>query len=271
MGPEYQTPDRDGELCDRTYQDTFENVRKAMEAVEAAGKSPLAMEHPHHLMSHTIVNQDAKFPSPRTGLVKPPMITFNGASSWESTINPTCLPDAFLFSSTPIITIRHPARVLASWVQATYDKFGSEAKYPFLMEKAAKFKWERMIFDSFVGQTSCIVVDGDRLARDPQEQMRALCKALGIDGRDGMIQYTWDATDAGNSNDFSSQEFKTAFLGTLSRSRGIIADKNLAEPIVIANERQGWAREWGEEIACRMEEIVSDAMEDYVYLHQFAL
>ncbi|KAK7053204.1 hypothetical protein VNI00_003823 [Paramarasmius palmivorus] len=288
-GPEYQGPERspqvnDGNTSEQTYQEAFDLLRGSVEDIEVAGKIPLAMEHPQYIVPHDNVDTGAKFPSPRnrTGPVEPPVITFNGTTDTKT--NPTCLPDAFLSNFTPIITIRHPARVLPSYIRATFkSKMASEftsldeeGKALFLhkFEKAARFRWDRIIFDSLAGKGKVrIVVDGDKLARDPKGQMKVLCDALGIDSRDGNIKFTWGNEDGrkGGDHGWMSEDLKEAFFGSLRKSTGVVEDKRLDDPVDVAKERFQWAEEWGEELASYMEDMVQGAVEDYEYLRQFAI
>ncbi|ESK93807.1 hypothetical protein Moror_13057 [Moniliophthora roreri MCA 2997] len=281
MGPEYQSSERSKQqdsdrFPDMTYQDMFDLVRSGIEDIEATGSIPLAMEHPHHIMPYTTLNQNTKFPSPRGDQVERPTILFEGTSSSET--NPTLLPDTFLFSFTPVVTIRHPARVLPSFVRAKYhagsgSSGAEQGTFLFELEKAARFRWERLVFESFNQDDRNprpIVIDGDKLAQDPQSQMRMLCERLGIDAN-AKIEYTWDPAQIQETFSHCSKELKEAFFGTLNKSSGVIVDKNLDKPILVADERRRWAEEWGEELASQMEHLVCEAMEDYLYLRQFAV
>ncbi|EEB90389.1 hypothetical protein MPER_11412 [Moniliophthora perniciosa FA553] len=169
------------------------------------------------------------------------------------------------------MTIRHPARVLPSFVRATSPNLSDaqQGSYLFRVEKAARFRWERLVFDSFnrvEHGPRPLVVDGDRLVQDPQEQMRMLCERLGIDTY-GTIKYNWDPAVVQEIYSDCPKGFKEDFF----KSSGVIANKKLDEPVLIENERHRWAEEWGEELAFQMEGLVCEAMEDYEYLRQFAI
>ncbi|KAK7053217.1 hypothetical protein VNI00_003836 [Paramarasmius palmivorus] len=284
-GPEYQIPERSGRNIalpsEQTFQEAFDLFRKSIEDAEATGKISLAMEHPFHLIPHSTINQDAKFPSPRQGPVPRPVILFDGASSSEN--NPTYLPDAFLYGFTTIITIRHPARVLVSFIRAMHDSeiasssLDEIGKAAFLhaMERVSRFKWERLVFDSSDGRgVRPIVIDGDRLAKDPEAQMKAVCEALGIDAGDGTITFTWDSSGSGSVTSDSAgvtENASKALFGNVNSSKGVVKDKRLDKPVDIADEKRQWEEEWDEELASRMEELVQRAMEDYEYLYRFVI
>ncbi|KAF9264319.1 hypothetical protein L218DRAFT_958399, partial [Marasmius fiardii PR-910] len=99
--------------------------------------------------------------------------------------NSTLFPDRFLFSFTPIITIRHPARVIPSFLRA-FSHYGDDYSHPDFMVAGESFRLERLIFDSFKSFEKAraveegreprtpIVVDGDKLVADPQGQMKKL-------------------------------------------------------------------------------------------------
>ncbi|ESK92125.1 hypothetical protein Moror_4776 [Moniliophthora roreri MCA 2997] len=266
MGPEYQslirlvgTSEEQERFSGMTYQDMFDIVRKRVEDAEATGLNTLIMDHPHHFIPCTTINHDAKFPRESRAQ---PTIFLEGISS--SPKNPTFLPDAFLFSFTPIFTIRHPARVLQSYIRATYHAKHILERGKVLLsqvEVIARFKWERLVFDAFnqfEGNTRPIVVDGDKLVQDPQSQMRSLCERLGIDT--DKIDYVWDPGDLGVVQDAYSdcpEMFKEGFHGTLVRSSGVVSDKNIG-PVDIFHEKQRWAEEWDEELASQMEDLESD-------------
>ena len=141
--------------------------------------------------------------------------------------NPTLLPDRFFFSITPIITIRHPAYAIPSMYRAEcgMGREGLALDLPVWIN----CKWERLIFDSFLSYNASkaksegpqtpvpIVVDGIKLVKDPQGQMKKVCQLLGLD--EGKIQYTWD-----NSKLRDGTKAAETFLKTFNGSNGVIMD-----------------------------------------------
>ncbi|KAK1234171.1 hypothetical protein PQX77_002636, partial [Marasmius sp. AFHP31] len=76
------------------------------------------------------------------------------------------LPDRFLHTLLPIIMIRHPVRVLPSYLRA-FDCMGSKSPLKIdenyhYEESVSTFKGERLLFDAFKAHGSSIVIDGDK-------------------------------------------------------------------------------------------------------------
>ncbi|KAF9264406.1 hypothetical protein L218DRAFT_1027970 [Marasmius fiardii PR-910] len=174
---------------------------------------------------------DVSDTSPTGSMVKPGMYP-----------NPTLLPDRFFFSFTPIITIRHPARVIASFLQA-YNHYGDDHSHPDFVVYDESFRLERLMFDLLkrFGRVP-IVIDGDKLVADPQGQMKKVCERLGID--ESQIQYTWDPP--GELEHTTAGE---AFLGNFNRSIGVVPDPITAKPVEMKEEVERWAKDWNEETA----------------------
>ncbi|KAF9261050.1 hypothetical protein L218DRAFT_871133 [Marasmius fiardii PR-910] len=173
--------------------------------------------------------------------------------------NPTILPDRFLFSLTPITTIRHPARVIPSFLRA-YNLYGDDHTHLDFVVVGESFRLERLMFETFSSLEKAqprvpIVVDGDKVVADPQGQMEKLCARLGID--ESQMKYN---TTAGK-----------AFLGSFNRSTGVVTDSVTAQPIDMEEEVKLWAKEWNEETARILERKVVGQMEDYEYLLNFSL
>ncbi|KAL0575155.1 hypothetical protein V5O48_006812 [Marasmius crinis-equi] len=175
--------------------------------------------------------------------------------------NPTLLPDRFFFSFTPIITIRHPVRVIPSFARSMHaykgELFGTE--FPVA---AGGFRLERLIFESFKSYEEAravdegrdvripIVVDGAKLVKDPRGQMKKFCALLGID--EGGIKYTWDPP-----NMWKDMAIAETFFIAFNRSTGVVADDKYDKPIDMQAEVRKWAEEWDEPTSAAMEEMVA--------------
>ncbi|KAF9261051.1 hypothetical protein L218DRAFT_871189 [Marasmius fiardii PR-910] len=189
--------------------------------------------------------------------------------------NPTLLPDRFFFSFTPIITIRHPARVIPSYLRA-FQRLGDDHSHPDFPIIAECFRLERLVFDSFKSfeearavkegrnPSNPIVIDSDKLVRDPRGQMKKLCVLLGID--DTRLRYTWDPPRL----EHKCTKLGQAFLDEFSRSTGFFSNPRVKE-VNLEDEVESWAKEWDEDTAKILEKKVVAQMEDYEYLLQFSL
>ncbi|KAK7019738.1 hypothetical protein VNI00_017978 [Paramarasmius palmivorus] len=274
VGPEFQTQARtDGKalsLSEDKMSMTFQENR-----------IPIIMDHPHLLMPTSILNTDARYP--RVLRAVPTMKdTFLGLPKNqvspavpEENINPTFLPDRFFFSFTPIITIRHPALVLPSYMRAAQMKAETgcfEDQILSDLEIMASLRWERMVFEAFRARNdglAPIVVDGTKVVQEPQAQMERLCELLGIDG--SQIQYTWEAGREASTVGSDLGLIGEPFLRNLTQSTGVVSEKRYEEPPDLAEEMQKWSEEWNAEIASAMEQMIHNRLADYEYLSQFSI
>ncbi|KAL0568021.1 hypothetical protein V5O48_013975 [Marasmius crinis-equi] len=267
-----------------SYQGCVDDLQKKVAEAESEGKWPLAMEHPCTLMPSSLVNSHLSVPGRET---KPTTVVVDRmldvGDQTESPLpadlgmyhNPTLLPDRFFFSFTPIITIRHPARTIPSWLRSFHSLGGTllDTEFPVF---ADSFRWERLVFDSFMtfeksraaeeGRevNTPIVVDGEKLVKDPHGQMKKVCGRLGID-EEG-IKYSWERPQYGKG-----LEAGETIMGAINRSTGVVADARYNKPLDVKDEVEKWAEEWDENVASILEGKVAAAMEDYEYLLQFSL
>ncbi|KAL0568020.1 hypothetical protein V5O48_013974 [Marasmius crinis-equi] len=266
-----------------SYQGCVDNLQKKVAEAESEGKWPLTMDHPFSLLASSLVNSHITVPGRETKptpVVSDRMLDAGDRTDSPSTDlgmyhNPTLLPDRFFFSFTPIITIRHPARVIPSWLRSFHSLGGTllDTEFPVAAES---FRWERLIFDSFMAFEKAraaeegrevnvpIVVDGERLVKDPRGQMKKVCERLGID-EEG-IKYSWERPQVGKG-----LEVGETMMGAYNRSTGVVADPRFTKPLDVKEEAEKWAEEWDEKVADIMEGKVAAAMEDYEYLLQFSL
>ncbi|KAF9265977.1 hypothetical protein L218DRAFT_971834 [Marasmius fiardii PR-910] len=187
--------------------------------------------------------------------------------------NPTFLPDRLFATFTPILTIRHPCRMISSFkraIQVVGTAFPDDDS-----SVDTQFKWQRMVYDYYkawfatpkgieaaggasIAEQLPIVVDGDKLVNDPQGQMETVCRILNLDPSG--IQYTWEAQEPESPG-------HAMFVGTLSRSNGIIKGKDGSDKIpVLEEEVKKWSEEWDEKTAKEMKILVEKTMDDYNYL-----
>ncbi|KAL0572341.1 hypothetical protein V5O48_009631, partial [Marasmius crinis-equi] len=266
-----------------SWQITLNELQSGVADAETKGKWFLTTDHSHHLMSSTVIN--AQLPAGRESqpvpVVQDEMLDistrtiipeiFQDLLALAAHANPTLLPDRFFFSFTPIILIRHPARVIPSYLRVQrrqgYEGFGD-------LSVAASFTWERMVFDSFRSYEESlaraegrsvnmpIVVDGGKFVDDPRSQMKKLCDVLRLD--EAQIRYTWDQPGLTRNTPAAA-----AFEGIFSHSTGISSNPNPEKPLNLEEEMEGWVKEWDEPTARIIAEKVKNAMDVYEYLLQF--
>ncbi|KAG7086331.1 hypothetical protein E1B28_002294 [Marasmius oreades] len=262
-----------------TFQFQLEEFECAIAEIESQGKTLVVKEHSYHMM-YPHVTLDGVKPEDRPiaplvdkllDLPEADRESRTATAPFFPIPNPTFLPDRLFATFTPILTIRHPCRMIFSLKRAL-----KTLGVPFPDEDSSmdtQFKWQRMVYDCYkawfstpegieaVGGTSIakllpIVVDGDKLVNDAQGQMETLCRILGLDPFG--IQYSWDVQESVGYE---------AFGGTLSRSTGIIKGKDGSDKTpVLEEEMEKWKEEWGKETAEGMRFLVDNAMEDYDYL-----
>ncbi|KAG7086337.1 hypothetical protein E1B28_002299 [Marasmius oreades] len=264
-----------------TFQSQLQEFECAITEIEAQGKILVVKEHPYHMMYPHITLDDI---TPEDRPIAPIVDNLLDLPEAERNVgaaatpllpipNPTFLPDRLFVTFTPILTIRHPCRLIPSLKRAM-ETIGA----PFPNKDSpwdTQFKWQRMVYDCYKAWFSTpegieaaggasiakhlpIVVDGDKLVNDPQGQMETLCQILELDPFG--IQYSWDVRDSIGHD---------AFAGTLSKSTGIIKGKDGSDRTPELDvEMKKWTNAWGEETANGIEILVNKMMEDYEYLFE---
>lgn len=267
------------EYSKATFQYQFEDMERSIAEIEAQGKIPVVKEHaycmmyPHKLWDNEktliapIVDKFLDLPEAdrqRSEAKKTPSFPIP---------NPTFLPDRLFGTFIPILTIRHPCRMISS-LRRALQPMGA----PFPDEDSSvdtQFKWLRMVYECYkawfvtpegieaaggasIAEHLPIIVDGDKLVNDPQGQMETLCRILNLDP--SKIQYTWDVREPESKG-------QAMFVGTLSKSTGIIKGKDGSDKIpVLEEEVKKWTDEWDQKSAEEMKYFVQQTMEDYNYL-----
>lgn len=179
--------------------------------------------------------------------------------------NPTVLPDAFLKSMTPICLIRHPARTFPSLYRVarpTHNVHGSE--FPI----NASIRWCKLLVDWYTVATGTkpIVLDGDDLIHEPST-IAKVCRALSLD--DSGVQKSWDAMPR---EEIGEQDAMTSAMNaTIQTSNGAHRSRKRDDEIDIDEEARGWGTEFGLDVAEAIKGLVAGAMDDYLYLRQYAI
>ncbi|KAL0060461.1 hypothetical protein AAF712_012744 [Marasmius tenuissimus] len=269
----------DDTISQASWQNCLDNMQRSALDAESKGKQFLTMDHPFHLMSSSFVNSHIDVPGhttcPTPVVVDHKLDVPTNASTLEAEdreldlklhSNPTLIPDRFFFSFTPIITTRHPAHAIPSAYRAFLNSdIGVDFSHPDF-PVFASYKWTRLVFDSFksYGAVDAIVVNGEKLVKDPQGQMKKVCDVLGLD--EGGIRYSWDKPEA-----WKGSKFEGTFFKTLNESSGVVPDPKYDKPLDIETEEEKWMEEWDEDTAKVLRKMVEEAMEDYQYLLQYSV
>lgn len=107
--------------------------------------------------------------------------------------NPTCLPDDFLATLTPIVLIRHPALTIpSSWrTESNIKKLQIEDEDFWLL---TTYKWSRLLFDHLHRNSAegpaPVVVDAYDVVHNTDKLASMLCKKFDLDLQ--AVQQTWE-------------------------------------------------------------------------------
>ncbi|KAJ8083211.1 hypothetical protein PM082_009083 [Marasmius tenuissimus] len=261
---------------DKTLQNGLDDMETWMREAEDERKISVIKEHGYHTMFANTVN--AHLEVPRKDLPIPKMVDRfldvaedkRPSSQAEAEAlpslpipNPTFIPDRLFVALRPVLIIRHPAKAIPSFLRASADLgvtiFGENS------EATTQFKWLRMVYDCYKalydsqGSNSVfpVVIDGDKLINETEDQMSKLCNIIGVDA--SQIRYSWNAVEKFDN------KLEENFTGTIGRSTGVIRQKDYRPP-VLEEESVKWAGEWDEKTAEKMKYFAEKAMEDYQYL-----
>ncbi|KAF9261018.1 hypothetical protein L218DRAFT_906236 [Marasmius fiardii PR-910] len=245
-------------------------MQRKIKEIQAEGRIPLLKNHVHYILSTSVIH--SQFPS-LVNDVHPAILdetlesTPNVNTRMGTASNPTFLPDPFLVNITPLFTIRHPTSVVSSIAKAMINSLGAGPNDPGI-RLASTLRWPRILFDLFKESgREAIVIDGDELVNDTQNQMRKLCALIGVD--ESRIQYEWAPKASHTPMDVEHNE--QIYLKTIYESTGVIKDKGKVEPPALEDEVRRWTVEYGEDIALKLKGYVEEAMDDYNYLSQFRI
>jgi hypothetical protein len=115
---------------DATYQSRFNQLQQFIADAEAAGKIPFIKEHlyfitdPQTVAAHVICLPNG---TPRILSAKPVIKDSTSSLSKPLTLpeNPTLLSNNFLTTLSPVILIRHPAKIIPSFYRASRATAGA--------------------------------------------------------------------------------------------------------------------------------------------------
>jgi hypothetical protein len=202
------------------------------------------------------------------------------STSSATSTNPTVLPDSFLRTLSPVIVIRHPARMIPSYYRAMKNSIGIDL-YDGDFPTIASFLWSRLVFDWYAqhvcgspslpgpkkksertGPSWPIVIDGDDLIND-ENVAKDFCKQMQIDPQ--YLQTSWDMIP--EEQRANQGIMLTAFLSTIQKSTGIVK----SQEVDMDKEKEKLLAEFGEEVGGTLAEFVEMAMPDYLLLREYRL
>ena len=255
------------------------------------GKIPFVKEHSYFIFNPKIVAANLSTTSKRSVAPKPTVVdhsipqpngtTADPSTSSATSTNPTVLPDSFLKTMSPIMVIRHPARMIPSYYRAIKDaNLGidvNDGDFPVQVT----FRWSRLIFDWYA-QNVCgspslpgpykksertspswpIVIDGDDLIND-ENVAKDLCKQIGVDPQ--YLQTTWDKMS--DEQREKQGALVSRFLSTIQSSTGIIK----SETLDLDKEKVKLLQEFGNETGEMLIGFIERAMPDYLFLREYRI
>ncbi|CAF9911969.1 MAG: hypothetical protein ALECFALPRED_007789 [Alectoria fallacina] len=291
---------------EETYQKAFDRLHKSMTRAEQEGRRPLFIEDAYMIFRPDVTSANTQHDLSLTAIPTPVIMTSKtmptnfrcplrasrspqssnsplftatfpifhpiteglGIHTIESrppNTNPTVLPDAFLKSMTPICLIRHPARTFPSLYRGarpTHNVYGSE--FPI----NASIRWCKLLVDWYTVATGtrAIVFDGDNLIHE-SSTIAKVCRALSLD--ESGVQNSWDAM---LREEIGEQDAMTSAMNaTIQTSNEEDRSRKRDDEIDIDEEARGWGKEFGLDVAEAIKALVAGAMDDYLYLRQYAI
>ncbi|TKA25900.1 hypothetical protein B0A50_05655 [Salinomyces thailandicus] len=239
-----------------TYEAAFQKLMEATEGAEAevVGKSIFCNEHLNALMRHDVMLDYLK-----------PDMKMVGTTDY----NPTCLPDDFLATLTPIVLIRHPALTIpSSWrTESNIKKLQIEDEDFWLL---TTYKWSRLLFDHLHRNSAegpaPVVVDAYDVVHNTDKLASMLCKKFDLDLQ--AVQQTWEKLPKEQWPDHS---VVVGYTKDLLASNGVQRGSGvpLEDAFDIDAETVKWTAEFGPETALKMKKCVEAEMSDYEYLRSF--
>ena len=268
------------------------NYTSSLNTFPLQGKIPFVKEHTLFILNPKLIAGNIPASPNRLVPDKPIVVDHSSPPSDDSfsttsatSTNPTVLPDSFLKTMSPIIVIRHPARMIPSFYRAIRESnLGidvNDGDFPV----QASFRWSRLTFDWYA-QNVCnsatlpgpfkksergdkqswpVVIDGDDLIND-ENVAQDLCKQLNIDPKH--LQLQWDV--ATEEQKAKQGTLVTRFLSTIQKSTGIIKSGK-SDDIDLEVEKEKLLQEFGEEVGKMLVGFVERAMGDYTFLREYRL
>lgn len=244
-----------------TYQKALEECQGFIKSVEEQGKIPLIKDHAYQLFPPLF---PPATPPPVPAITDPKIDS--PSSEGNNSLNPTYLPTRWLLTFTPILIIRHPAYIVPSFVRANSKTRTISLDDPEFAACCAFKSLVKLMEFYRANGIEPIVIDGGRLVNETKHVISTLCEKVGID--ESLVKYEWETK---NLPPGPAGTLMDAFVGTISRSTGVIRERGGDKVVNLDEQAEKWEDEWDEEIVKGMVKVAKDAMADYEHLLGYAI
>ena len=266
---------KDSERLQLSLRQAFQTGASEFEAfLCSAHKSktrPFFHGHPHFMISPVLTSQyvhgSAGASSESDWTVR---LSSSDNAAPEARTNPTVLPDRF-FHSAPtvgIFTIRDPLLMVPSIYRAIAIAEIPDPSIE-LLRLSCTIHFSRILYDWFVGQgIPAVVVNAkDYMSvKTVKPFMKSLCTDTGMDV-DAVI-YEWPKLSRDELKGLP--EIVVKIKSDILHSDGLRADKDVGE-VVAEREEEKWRKEFGDEVAAMLKDLVERTMGDYEYMREKAI
>jgi hypothetical protein len=219
-------------IPDATYQNRFNQLQQFVVNAEAAGKIPFIKEHIYYITDPQIIPANVTcLPKGAPFIPNTTPTIDDGASASAKSIslpnNPTALSNEFLTTLSPVILIRHPAKIIPSYYRLSKDAHGTTVFDEFFPVNAS-LRWSRLIFDWYAEYYSIsgiekrpIVIDAEDMINDSRNVIEKFCEITGLDPKH--VQWSWSE---------KPDSLRRSFMSTLWNSTGIIRGDQVSISLV---------------------------------------
>lgn len=188
-------------------------------------------------------------------------------SEWDKPFqNPprnfTLVPDTIVLypGTVPILTFRHPAYLVphaySGLRDAEHNPTDSDMKF------VANLRWQRALYAWYIENSfSPIVVDAEDYMSRP-EFVKKLCTEAGLDPEAAIFKWK----RASEEERLALPPPARVLLKTLLDSEGLRPELAKVGNVDIEEEMKKWEREFGQQTAKLLREIVDASLEDYEFL-----
>ena len=273
--PSLQDAKDDCETLRNLQRDGWRNWLKNMHELERQGERVLSSHsvafHLSPSIHHAFIHGGCNDTKTNASEEDPNSLSYwrlplSGMPETDAPNNPTIFPTAFLRSHIPILLIRHPALAFPSTLRVASQFFGQTMGKDF-MNIILRYRWHRIIYEWYEqdsrqpdGSPQPLVLDADDLMYNPAA-IELLCRRTGLDVR--QVKYEWDSMSGREMQ--IQYEGEAVFLDTLLGSEGIVQGKG-SRGLRVEDESEEWKKEFGEERASVLGNMVEAAMGDYEFL-----
>ncbi|WXC60160.1 hypothetical protein SNK03_006020 [Fusarium graminearum] len=253
-----------------TIQKCSQRFLEYLDAAEQEGQKVFVKEH-SILLTHPRAENHFLYGSKEARTItEATPITVEGIQEpTRSPLNLTVFPDEFLKTWNPTFLIRHPALVISSLYRTCLVEMDFHGIHRPKQEPCAAeltMRWHRTLYEFFAEHFASdsvwpIVLDADDIMTSPQ-LVSKYAKLAGLD--DSKVVRSWEKAPEQKVNKLTTIEKR--MLSSINASTAIDRSK-IAGEVDIDKEVVKWTKEFGEEVAKKLEKWVRDAMPDYEFMH----